>query len=260
LRPDFSDRRTCVSGQPCTIDGILGHHLHVGDTVLILDTCGQTTRLPNTPAPRFPNSGKFTVTRKAQHGGGRMTAMNDTIIDASKQDLDIIKLDSLTLSLGSTPVTAPGGTYRMCWCASGFRCNSFMDYIVEVGTITIVGPTTADWQSKWTRGHCGRMTTMNDTGFDILPQDFTMLAEFYDQTLAECEALCAKSGELPNMTSRCTAVAFRDRNANSSWASTDGHCVLYSRCTVVSDASSDYVIHLTQVPHFTGDSRVCSFP
>ena len=46
------------------------------------------------------------------------------------------------MSWGSEAVTAAGGEYRLCWCAGGFNCWSSADYLAEVGTIHVDGPTT----------------------------------------------------------------------------------------------------------------------
>lgn len=32
------------------------------------------------------------------------------------------------LSWGSVAVTAPGGLYRMCWCAEGFACSQVQNF------------------------------------------------------------------------------------------------------------------------------------
>ena len=51
-RPNFHEDRTCVSGQTCSLDGILGHHLDAGDRFLVVDTCGERSQIP-----RFGPSG-----------------------------------------------------------------------------------------------------------------------------------------------------------------------------------------------------------
>jgi len=49
VAPLWQDR-TCVSGQTCGIDGILGQSLSSGDAYTILDTCGTTEgRVPRVP-------------------------------------------------------------------------------------------------------------------------------------------------------------------------------------------------------------------
>ena len=37
-------------------------------------------------------------------------------------------------------VTAPGGQYRLCWCAAGFRCSAAEDFKVDFGEMQIIGP------------------------------------------------------------------------------------------------------------------------
>ena len=44
--------RTCVSGQTCQVDGLVGHYLSDTDMVAVMDTCGVASTLP-----RFPQFG-----------------------------------------------------------------------------------------------------------------------------------------------------------------------------------------------------------
>eukprot|EP00973_Karenia_brevis_P047327 6570149-Karenia_brevis.AAC.1 len=37
----LQQRRTCISGQTCKLDGILGQDLSSSDRYMVLDTCGQ---------------------------------------------------------------------------------------------------------------------------------------------------------------------------------------------------------------------------
>jgi hypothetical protein len=45
ISPLYQDR-TCVSGQPCTIDGITGQDLTSSDRLLVLETCGTRSSPP----------------------------------------------------------------------------------------------------------------------------------------------------------------------------------------------------------------------
>ena len=36
-------------------------------------------------------------------------------------------------------VTAAGGQYRLCWCASGFTCSVAPDFRVDFGELTVLG-------------------------------------------------------------------------------------------------------------------------
>ncbi|CAJ1351240.1 unnamed protein product, partial [Effrenium voratum] len=90
--PSFLDQdRTCVSGRTCQIDGLQGFHFSMEDTVLVLDTCALGTL-----APLWPETGY----------GVEVTAAGAVI------------------SWGPAPVSAPGGQYRLCWCAGAREANA----------------------------------------------------------------------------------------------------------------------------------------
>ena len=62
--PSLGIARTCVSGQTCSFDGIVGHMLSNGDSIMVLDTCGvfsTTSSTDNTTvhsaASGFPAAG-----------------------------------------------------------------------------------------------------------------------------------------------------------------------------------------------------------
>jgi hypothetical protein len=84
VAPLYQDR-TCVSGQSCSIDGIVGQHLSDHTRVMILDTCSMAQK-----PERFQNEGLLTtVTRKG-----------------------------ISVAWPSQGITAAGGLYRLCWCHS----------------------------------------------------------------------------------------------------------------------------------------------
>ena len=109
----FQDR-TCMSGQTCRIDGILG--LGLGDldvdSVMALHTCGL-----NAPIPRW-----------AWSGAAVSTTENGT-----------------AFAWGSEVVSAVGGRYRLCWCggAGGGRSDCVVpeDFVVDFGALWLLGPT-----------------------------------------------------------------------------------------------------------------------
>ena len=109
VRPTQQDR-TCISGQTCSLDGIIGVGLLQSDHFLVLDTCG-TESVP----PRFP----------------------EKIPD------DSTALSVLTSGATVTwhvPVTASGGLYRLCWCsANAPSCSVGEHFRTDAGTLTIVG-------------------------------------------------------------------------------------------------------------------------
>jgi hypothetical protein len=108
LSPLYQDR-TCVSGQTCSLDGILGVSMVSDDLVLALDTCGRGSIVP-----RFPGPGHIQLSPGVD--------------------------EEALLDWGSIPLTPAGGEYRLCWCAaSKFSCISADAFRVDVGTISIIG-------------------------------------------------------------------------------------------------------------------------
>jgi hypothetical protein len=111
----LSHEHTCVSGQSCSLDGIIGNHLSNDDMVMVLATCGAATTIPGLP-----------------QGG---TWASSTEVSASGASLAW-----RVSGLSWTDVTAPGGFYRLCWCAGGHVCSVPQNFVVDFGELTIVGP------------------------------------------------------------------------------------------------------------------------
>jgi hypothetical protein len=107
LGPRVSEH-TCVAGQLCTFEGIIGRGLSPGDSVLPLDTCGTTSPLttPYGLAPFLNGSSPGSIAR-----------------------------------WGSAALTLAGGEYRMCWC-SGLQlgCSIVEDFRVDAGKLVVIGP------------------------------------------------------------------------------------------------------------------------
>ena len=51
---------TCVAGQNCKFEGLLGDHLAAGDNVVLLDTCGQWPYVTG-----FPAAGEITTSTQS---------------------------------------------------------------------------------------------------------------------------------------------------------------------------------------------------
>jgi hypothetical protein len=103
----FSQDRTCVSGQTCSFDGILGTHLSAGDHVTVLDTCGISHNVP-----RFGKAGR------AQ---------------------DVTSSGAIVAWESSAAVTAAGGQYRICWCAKDYSCSLAEEFRTDAGRLTLLG-------------------------------------------------------------------------------------------------------------------------
>ena len=95
VSPLFQDR-TCVSGQTCEIQGILGHMLLAdGDAIVVLDTCGTASEVASlTPQPFVP--GNQSLDRENFTGN-----LTEPLYWGG--------------SWWSPAISASGGTYRLCW-------------------------------------------------------------------------------------------------------------------------------------------------
>ena len=114
MSPLFQDK-TCISGQTCTIHGLLGQDLSDASRVMVLDSCGTAELVP-----------KLVL-------DGLATGVTD---------------NGASVTWGSVPMTPPGGKYRLCWCAEqsnstnltwSARCKDPLNFAQDVGTMTLVG-------------------------------------------------------------------------------------------------------------------------
>ena len=106
--------RTCVAGQTCAVDGISGVELQPDDAYLLSDDCQQV--IPGLP-----------------EGGYATAAPNTSLVQWS-----------------STPATAQGGTYKLCWCASTSIqsvCSG-----TEFGSLVMIGPRPLEQSSTCSSG------------------------------------------------------------------------------------------------------------
>ena len=134
LRPAFHERRTCVSGQTCVVEGIRGLHLTDGDHMLVLETCGTLVQ-----------EGIFRQPTPLVQAEQSLTCQGSKTAECS--------YFGYATSFGSTFLSLPGGEYRLCWCAATFGCNTNEHFRVDVGGLTLIGPSSRPARSHWTRGH-----------------------------------------------------------------------------------------------------------
>jgi hypothetical protein len=114
--------RTCVSGQECFMDGIIGNHVTSLDAWIVLQTCGEVTVID-----RLTNGGSV---------------------------VDVAPLGA-SLYFGTTVLSLGGGEYRLCWCATMAGCTTASHFRVDVGELSVIGPNGQSGASDWTRGLCG---------------------------------------------------------------------------------------------------------
>lgn len=112
--PTLEQDRTCVAGQTCRVDELLGTGLHVSDHVTVLNTCGTHAFVEGLP-----------------EGGSLSSSFNDTF----------------ALGFGPAKITAGGGEYRLCWCGFNQDCSQPSQFRMDVGRFWLVGPSL---QQSWT--------------------------------------------------------------------------------------------------------------
>ena len=98
---------TCVAGQTCIMDGVSGH-LHASDRFAVLDTCGSNSAWP--------------------------THLYEAL-EVSQSDAS-----SWSLTWGVTPLSSPGGLYRLCWCSNFAWCGEASTFRVDFGSLALLGP------------------------------------------------------------------------------------------------------------------------
>ena len=126
--------RTCISGQPCNVDGIQGLHLTDMDKVAILDTCG-------VPASN--------VASNMPHMLGHLKHFTLPVeLAQSMQSMHSVR--SVTWS--TDYLTVPGGFYKLCWCAGSFSCSLSEHFQIEAGDLTVLGPSPTQQHRTCTSG------------------------------------------------------------------------------------------------------------
>ena len=118
--------RTCISGRVCRMSALEGQHLAAGDQLLVLDTCYIESLLSQDNST-IPDTPYFKS-------------------ELSRNGTEISTFTSGVLKIG-------GGTYRLCWCADSFDCSTSSGFAVDVGTLTVIGPTSFAQHSTCIIGH-----------------------------------------------------------------------------------------------------------
>ena len=152
--------RTCISGQACEVESLLGQFLSATDSYSVLDTCGTRSLLP-----RFPTTGVVAVNAAAADLASQDHAAAQAEAASPRPD-NTMALWGDRITWGTEPVTALGGEYRLCWCAGGFVCSLSEHFRVDVGEMHVVGP--------WGRGVAGEMHTVSRTCVSGQPCTFPM--------------------------------------------------------------------------------------
>jgi hypothetical protein len=114
-------RRTCVAGKTCEIHSFTGVGLTGTDSVMILDTCG---------GDRGAHTALEMRKRRAHH----------VVPGFPESGMASAALSGAVFYWGAEPITAPGGQYRLCWCAGGLRCSVEEEFNLDAGELVLVGP------------------------------------------------------------------------------------------------------------------------
>ena len=105
--PWAAQEQTCISGQTCALEGLLGQHLQDTDRLLILATCGIEKLVPRLSA--IPSA--------------------DWGVAARGSDITTFAIP-----------TAGGGYYRLCWCSSVTSdCGETTEFRTDAGRLTLLG-------------------------------------------------------------------------------------------------------------------------
>jgi hypothetical protein len=264
----FSQDRTCVIGQTCLLDSIEGWHLHSGDALFILDTCGASASgSPFQLVPEFPYNGLDFLT-----SANNFTSMHT----------GMYAMGSETFSYDDQVITAPGGNYRMCWCAAGATCTTTEHFRLDIGRLTLKGPSTFGKASRSMRGHCGRTTPFNV--YSVAHPPTELMLEVKQQTVQSCRQLCALAdgtsllglahllhhSPSSNMTkiwsTSCSTVQSNDTGivcqpcAAAEYADKGdevGTCRLFRLCSLIADESNDFIVLLPDSPRALDQDRTC---
>ena len=124
--PAIPQTRTCVSGRLCELKDLQGTHLSSSDFFLVLETCGDTV--------------SSTLEGAHRHIKGMPQDGAKAVVSAS----------GAAVSWGLTRFSAPGGVYRLCWCAGSVapanatdatpECDQADDFRIDVGSFFLLGP------------------------------------------------------------------------------------------------------------------------
>ena len=139
----LNQKRTCVAGQTCAIDGVTGQSLPPSSYIRALDTCGIATNLPRTP-----DTGLMYSSQVGENAAQSWTAA----------------------------LTASGGQYRLCWCsiASG-PCDDSLAFRVDFGELVVLGAAPTYQQRTCVSGRTCAIDGIR--GISLSDQDFLMVLD-----------------------------------------------------------------------------------
>ena len=167
----LQQNRTCVSGQTCALKVLTGIAPSVNWKIMVLDTCGQHASHSSNVTSRsrhsgFPNSGL------AYTYPSYFTEVNFTESPSGAPNVTVSAFSAIRWGDRGDVLTAPGGLYRLCWCASlstesvtslfdlngsvddsnrstnqlspltnpSSECSDASRFLLDIGSLSIMGP------------------------------------------------------------------------------------------------------------------------
>ena len=127
--PMLGQARTCIAGQLCRIEGLIGYGLTASDRLLVMSTCGSTV------PTGFPGTGMAMVLDVVANSTGLSAANSTGLSTANSTGLSAAN----SSDFWNVAVTGPGGRYRLCWC-SGTSCTASQRFVVDFGELMLIGP------------------------------------------------------------------------------------------------------------------------
>ena len=119
----LNQHKTCVAGQPCSLEPLLGTNLQNNDLVHILQTCGNYVNVSQFSHYDSSSDSGLHLPRFPSNNGVQSLSAGATASGTS-------------VSWGSATITAMGGQYRLCWCAAGYSCSAAPEFHVDFGRVT----------------------------------------------------------------------------------------------------------------------------
>ncbi len=154
--PSLSQHMTCITGKPCTLTGLIGHGLSDGDKIMVLDTCGQSGLEVSgmiwdgvsishySLVPRFGCQSPVCLREIPCSQYGEIPSLACGISDPAINSGADYTWGGTGGTGGTSIVSAAGGLYKMCWCAAGQTCSMFEHFKVELGELSLLGPSSTE--------------------------------------------------------------------------------------------------------------------
>ena len=197
---------TCLSGQACPLLGLTGTALAEGDKIMVLNTCGQIWDGISMSHPSL-------VPRVTGSCRSSLHCLRDIPCDDDQHSL--YERPSVACGISdpavnggadytwggvssSQPFSAPGGIYKICWCAFGQTCSMFEHFKVELGELSLAGPSLMDQHRTCVAGQA--CVVSNIQGYRLENGDKIMILDECGQVAGQLCPQDAANGSLGCLT------------------------------------------------------------